>query len=126
MLSENQKPYELTNTESVSFTGITSISDNETLTIVKYITITEIVVDGRHIHFNKPMVFEVKDDDLIPGNFYVEDDLIYIHESSPDLKELNGKVREALEIQWEDIAMEDDSKLNEDAKKLKKYLLSFT
>ncbi len=129
LLDENQNIYEWQSAWSTTSTSVNSISSNESITIIHKIdpiSIDKIIVDGKTINFNKPIEFEVRYDDLIPGNYYVEDDFIYVHESSPNLEELKEKVEEALEIQWEDIVMEDDSKLSEDAIKLKQYLLSFT
>lgn len=101
-------------------------SVEEINTITRIMEIKKIIVNGKTITFKKPIVFEIKDDPLIPGNKYIGDDVIYIHESAPNIEDLEEKVKEDLEIQWEDIVMEDDSKLSDGAIKLKQYLLSFT
>ncbi|WP_287961279.1 hypothetical protein [Acidiplasma sp.] len=99
-----------------------SIKETNTIRIME---IEEIIVNGKTIMFKKPIKFEIKDDPLIPGNKYIEDNLIYIHETASTEKELKEKVKEDIEIQWEDIVMEDDSKLSEGSIKLKEHLLSF-
>ena len=86
--------------------------------------ISEITVNGKVIKFKQSFIFKILYDDLISGNFYVEDNFIYIHESDSDIKKLKDKVLEDLEIQWEDIAIAPDEELNEDARELKKFLLS--
>lgn len=108
---------------SYTYTSATSIITKPKKSSLK---IKEIIVNGKTVMFKKPILFEIKDDPLIPGNKYIDDDVIYIHESDPNIDDLEEKVKEDLEIQWEDIVKEDDSKLSGDAIKLKQYLLSFT
>lgn len=107
---------------SYTYTSATSIITKPKKSSLK---IKEIIVNGKTVMFKKPILFEIKDDPLIPGNKYIEDNFIYIHETASTEKELKEKVKEDIEIQWEDIVMEDDSKLSEGSIKLKEHLLSF-
>ena len=94
-------------------------------TIMITMEIKQITANGKAITFKKPIIFEIEEDPLIPGNKYIDDNVIYIHESAPTTKDLEKKAKEDLEIQWEDLVMRDDSELAEDSIKLKKHLLSF-
>ncbi|PYB68273.1 hypothetical protein DMB44_04835 [Thermoplasma sp. Kam2015] len=92
-------------------------------TIDFLVNISEIEAEEKTIRFRRPLSFIVKYDEH--GFFNVDDDLISIHESDADFNRLIDKIREDLEIQWEDIVMADDKDLYDDAVKLKRYLLSF-
>ncbi|WP_153280223.1 hypothetical protein [Thermoplasma sp. Kam2015] len=91
-------------------------------TIDFLLNISEIEAEEKTIRFRRPLSFIVKYDEY--GFFNVDDDLISIHESDADFNRLVNKVREDLEIQWEDIVMADDKDLYDDAVKLKRHLLS--
>jgi len=86
------------------------------------IFINEIKVGNETVLFKRPLVLITNYSD--EGDLSVDDDSIWIHESDSNYDRLVEKVKEDLEIQWEDIVMADDSKLYKDAIELKKYLLS--
>ena len=115
---------EIISSGSISVSQSFSVDEDIATYTPSEFEISEITVNGKVIKFKQSLVFKILYDNLIYGNFYVEDNFIYIHESDSDIKKLKDKVIEDLEIQWEDIAIAQDEELNDDAKELKKYLLS--
>ena len=86
--------------------------------------ISYIKVSGRTIRFNNTLKFRVVPDPIVRGNLYIEDNFFYIHETAPTFAQLVDQVRDALAIQYEGIALQNDSNLSDSSIALKKYFIS--
>ncbi len=85
------------------------------------IEIFDININNQTIKFKRPFIFFAYKKHSL---YYIDDNFVWIHEIAKNIKELKNKIKEELEIQWEDIAIAPDEELNEDASELKKFLLS--
>ena len=86
-----------------------------------WIEIPNVQVGDEVIKLKRPFVFFIYKKQSL---YYINDDFVWIHETAKSIEELTYKIGRTLTIQWEDIAMEDNKKLNRDAQFLKEYMLS--
>ena len=87
------------------------------------IEIFDININNKIIKFKRPFIFFAYKKHSL---YYIDDNFVWIHEIAKNIKELKNKIKEELEIQWEDIVLEEDKNLNIDAQILKKYMLNHT